>query len=269
MYACISFFKHDNHKELRKETEILEELLKLVYSKLGYEERKTIEKKIQNVLDKSYRVAARLEMNEEKSREKYYKYCRISEERRNQIIKKGIEKTSSETFFQLIDDVCKSLFYRNENYILPSTVIHVVEIEQSFKIVPTKEKHIKLSYCKPKHNIQPICVLNDILYLLSSIEQLGYLQYYLIKHQRSCVLDGMKYLGRFLRAIQFAFSYVSRNEFNIDVFFFENDLEKMQKEFKEEMEYRKQNVEKNDLSVKCSNTRFNIKKRILDLLITR
>ncbi len=82
--------------------------------------------------------------------------------------------------------------YREENYILPSTVIHVVRCEQAKESGDSCAPIILKSAC---------CSLSPFVYILSAIEQLGYLLHNLEHDKVTCNLPAGKYFGRLVRSI--------------------------------------------------------------------
>jgi len=82
--------------------------------------------------------------------------------------------------------------YREENYILPSTVIHVVRCEQA------KENG---DSCIPIILKSACCSLSSFVYILSGIEQLGYLLHNLDQDKVTCNIPAGKYFGRLVRSI--------------------------------------------------------------------
>lgn len=142
-------------------------------------------------------------------RHRYYKLLEAAE-----IIHDGIyesvQKTTpavqNETLVGMVGSVLIHLahanLYREENYVLPSTVVHVVRIEQGRveNDYDTSCGYILTKIAK--------CSLDSFAYLLSAIEQLGYMQANLLDEM--CSLPAGKYFGRFLRALQA--SHISINE---------------------------------------------------------
>lgn len=84
--------------------------------------------------------------------------------------------------------------HREENYILVSTVIHVVKVEQG--------KNNRLNGCRPLFVKLARCSLDVYVYVLSAIEQLGYMQENLNMEKNKCNMAAGKYFGRFLRALR-------------------------------------------------------------------
>ena len=84
--------------------------------------------------------------------------------------------------------------HRAESYVLPSTAIHVVEMEQ--KRIGRGEGGLPESWFANNARIG----IDEFGYLLSAIEQLGYLEHY---HPSNVACDkkGIKYFGRYVRAL--------------------------------------------------------------------
>jgi hypothetical protein len=132
-------------------------------------------------------------------REFYYEYLSKAEhmeEKTIDIIESSNCTNSkiSNLFGEVIIALGKANLYRNENYILTSTTTHIVKIEQA--------KEIATDHCNPLLTKVAKCSLSKYAYVLSAIEQLGYLQYKVISSAKSCSLGANKYFGRFVRAIK-------------------------------------------------------------------
>jgi hypothetical protein len=83
--------------------------------------------------------------------------------------------------------------HRAESYVLPSTAVHVVEIEQKKK---DGMGGLPESWFASNARIG----IDQFGYILSAIEQLGYLEHY---HPEgvACNKKGIKYFGRYVRAL--------------------------------------------------------------------
>jgi hypothetical protein len=115
---------------------------------------------------------------------------------------KGVINAIEQTSFvgTLANDIFFSLarghIHRPESYILPSTAVHIVEIEQVLdNKIPAQTK------ITPKWFTDNAGIGVDYFsYIASAIEQLGYLEYY---HQgkEHCNKKGVKYFGRMVRGL--------------------------------------------------------------------
>jgi len=115
---------------------------------------------------------------------------------------KGVRNAIEQTSFvgTLANDIFFSLarghIHRPESYILPSTAVHIVEIEQVLdNKIPAQTK------ITPKWFTDNAGIGVDYFsYIASAIEQLGYLEYY---HQgkEHCNKKGVKYFGRMVRGL--------------------------------------------------------------------
>jgi hypothetical protein len=110
-----------------------------------------------------------LSLSPEDKREAYYKYLKEAETLRDTTFSSPEEKTKA-VFLAL----CHANIYRNENYILPSTVIHVVRDIQAGSPKPS-EPETQCSAFKVK---LASCALGTFTYLCSALEQLGYMHKY-------------------------------------------------------------------------------------------
>lgn len=106
-------------------------------------------------------------LKEQEKREMYYKSLKEAETLRDTIYSSNSEKTKG-IFLAL----CEANMYRNENYILPSTVIHVVRDIQAHSKSPTNDK------CSLYEKKLASCALGPFTYLCSALEQIGYMHKY-------------------------------------------------------------------------------------------
>lgn len=84
--------------------------------------------------------------------------------------------------------------HRPESYILPSTAVHVVALEQS------KKGSASINSTSAYFGISPDIGVSDFTYIASAIEQLGYLEHYHLTE--TCSMKGVKYVGRMIRALK-------------------------------------------------------------------
>ena len=183
--AVVSYFKHDNSNNFNNE--ILNKLINWCIFNAGL--LITVDDVITFGKDK----AATLKTA---SREIYYQKLGESEELQKQI-RDSLYSTKLDKYKtnELLGNVMISLseanLYREENYILPSTVIHVVRCEQAKETGNSCAPIILKSAC---------CSLSSFVYTLSAIEQLGYLLHNLENDKSICNLSAGKYFGRLVRA---------------------------------------------------------------------
>jgi len=105
-------------------------------------------------------------ISKEESRHRYYKYLHRAEK----IKRSAINRQNTHLIFLTL---CKANMYRSENYILPSTVIHVVRKIQDTN-TEIKSNHKRT--CKLYHPKRPSCSLGKFTYLCSAMEQIGYIE---------------------------------------------------------------------------------------------
>jgi hypothetical protein len=105
--------------------------------------------------------------------------------------------------------LAKSNLYRNDNYILICTAVFIVKIEQG------AEK--KSGECHPILSQVAKCILSPFTYVLSAIEQLGYMQAQLL--ESPCTVSAGKYFGRFIRSLKEAFPEIGKLQIykNLDI----------------------------------------------------
>jgi len=92
-------------------------------------------------------------------------------------------------------DIARGNIHRPESYLIPSTAIHVVDIEQ---LKDAREVNVSVSSYFGK---TPATGVEAFTYIASAIEQLGYLEHY---HPPGtlCSIKGIKYVGRMIRALE-------------------------------------------------------------------
>lgn len=98
--------------------------------------------------------------------------------------------------FGLFTAMATANIHRAESYILPSTAIHVVEWEQKKASPTTNSTPLPTSWFASNARVG----IDPFGFLLSAIEQLGYLEHY-HPPQTACSKKGVKYVGRYLRAL--------------------------------------------------------------------
>lgn len=195
--AIVSYFRHE--KSAKFNTKLLMILVKWYISDQGLfvedVDRLVLEaKSIARVVTSS-------------DRETYYKKLGEAELLEAQIAglfdKRVISKRLNKLLGECVVKISESNLYREENYVLVPTVIHIVKIEQG--------KESKKGTCPPLLTTIAKCSLSKSVYILSMIEQLGYLQEKEAELRLSCSLGGGKYFGRFLRGLQMAVSDVGES----------------------------------------------------------
>jgi hypothetical protein len=185
--AVVSFYKHDNSDLF--DSKILKKLIKWCIKNQGL--LIDIDDIINYSKDKSKEI--KLE-----TRETYYKELKAAEDLRIKInIMLNPENLDKELTNQLLSELVIHLsnanLYREENYILPTTVVHVVKTEQA--------KEGGKGDCKPLLIKLAFCSLSPFVYFLSAIEQLGYMLFNLSESDSKCSLSAAKYFGRLVRAL--------------------------------------------------------------------
>jgi len=99
--------------------------------------------------------------------------------------------------FTLFYNVGHGNIHRAESYVLPSTAVHVVEFEQK------KAGASTLGLPETWFSSNARIGIDKFGYLLSAIEQLGYLEHY-HPSGTTCNKKGIKYFGRYVRALVLA-----------------------------------------------------------------
>jgi len=183
--AVVSYFKHDNSHNFNNE--ILNKLINWCIINAGL--LITLEEVITFGKDKASTLKTT-------SREIYYQKLGESEELqkkiRDSLYSTKLDKhKTNDLLGNVMISLSEANLYREENYILPSTVIHVVKCEQARETGNSCAPIILKSAC---------CSLSSFVYTLSAIEQLGYLLHNLEKDKSICNLSAGKYFGRLVRA---------------------------------------------------------------------
>jgi hypothetical protein len=186
--ATASYFRHENSS--RFDTSVLEHIISIVIHNEG------LGLNVVKVLNDAKAVVASLKTS---SREVYYEELAKAELYKSKILAYfGINGSDSKLREFLGDCIISEGYanlHREENYILPSTVIHVVKIEQG--------KEDIVQQCKPLRATLARCSMSDVVYILSAIEQLGYMQENLTKKDKEvCNMPAGKYFGRLMRALK-------------------------------------------------------------------
>jgi hypothetical protein len=184
--AVVSYFKHDNSNKFNNE--LLNKLINWCINNNG----------LLTSTDDIITIAKNKALTlKSASRELYYEKLSNSEKLQHEI-KSNLKSTKLDKnqINNLLGQVMISLgeanLYREENYILPSTVIHIVRCEQAKESGDSCAPIILKSAC---------CSLGSFVYILSAVEQLGYLLHNLEHDKVICNLPAGKYFGRLIRAI--------------------------------------------------------------------
>ena len=130
--------------------------------------------------------AALQKMDDDQRRETYYELLAKAENLRLQI------EATKESHLAVFLLLCEANIYRSENYMLPSTVIHVVrglQAKEEKPLHPGQE-------CNLYHARIATCTLNKKSYLFSALEQLGFMERFLYDEAKF-----KKYQHRYLNAM--------------------------------------------------------------------
>jgi hypothetical protein len=103
---------------------------------------------------------------------------------------------TQEFAFGLFTAMATANIHRAESYVLPSTAVHVVEWEQKKASPSNGAKPLPASWFASNARVG----IDSFGFLLSAIEQLGYLEHY-HPPTTSCSKKGVKYVGRYIRAL--------------------------------------------------------------------
>ena len=103
---------------------------------------------------------------------------------------------AQEFAFGLFTAMATANIHRAESYVLPSTAVHVVEWEQKKASPSNGSKPLPTSWFASNARVG----IDPFGFLLSAIEQLGYLEHY-HPPNIACSKKGIKYFGRYVRAL--------------------------------------------------------------------
>jgi hypothetical protein len=140
-------------------------------------------------------------------RYEYYKRVEIAEDLKFKYLKKG--HLTTHEICEIMIAIGESLTYRIESYTCAPTVIHVVRILQASKKTAEKYKTIiPTTYCKGKIiHLDPFCTIGYYGYILSIIEQIGYMYRFHLTYCKTnikkCKKKREKYLKRYDNAFYF------------------------------------------------------------------
>ena len=154
-------------------------------------------KSLKSILEEAYNEWTASAPRGHLDREQFYlEYEKV--ERESSLIH-GFRSNDSVFVRSLANDIFFSLaranVHRAESYVLPSTAVHIVEIEQ---IHGDKTEPCAID---KKWFADNVCIGTDVFaYIASAIEQCGYLEYY---HPAlvDCNKKGVKYFGRLVRGL--------------------------------------------------------------------
>jgi hypothetical protein len=118
--------------------------------------------------EKAYEMMKNISgMNYNEQREEYYKYLGEAEKIRN-----SVPVITKDVALKVFLAMCKANLFRSENYILPSTGIHIVRDIQAKAPQPNRND----PRCSLYHAKLSTCAVGRFAYLASAMEQLGYLK---------------------------------------------------------------------------------------------
>lgn len=141
-------------------------------------------------------------MSSKEQRKDYYELLAAAEYLHDEIAKTDVARDSTAAGADIIGRILIALaranLYREENYVIPSTVIHIVRIEQAKNSDNAANTPDFDGSCDLLLTRIAKCSLDSRAYIMSAIEQLGYLQQALADKR---MITAGKYFGRLVRAI--------------------------------------------------------------------
>jgi hypothetical protein len=149
------------------------------------------------------------------SREEYYKLVQTAEEsllnaKKTYFETKEVKMTNDE-LVNAVKSVSNALVFREESYINPATVMHVVRVLQANANNPKKYETVEPSYCATNQLTDAYCNIGKYGYIISMFEQLGYIYRFHITYcvsdppghydAEKCAAKTKKYMDRFKNAM--------------------------------------------------------------------
>jgi len=237
-YAIVSMFKHTMNDKYLNYIDVIKNFLYKLGLLIDIDE-KTVNDIFKNAID----IMSSLSKLDIKTKDNNYcKKLLILDKLINTINRKILKiknKTLSDRFFnsfsvlprnnqsieQLFNEfvitTAEANIYRDENYILLGTVLHVVRCLQTADV----DKNIKYECQDKLITLNPCCTLDNFNLILSAIEQLGYILHNLFFEDeiifKECNLVANKYFIRFIDALT---KYEYNNINNIQKSIYINDL---------------------------------------------
>jgi hypothetical protein len=146
------------------------------------------------------------------AREIYYKLVEDAEKSTQEARTTYKEKKTNVDTNKICDimqKIGKALIYRAESYTCAPTVMHVVRVLQANKDQPEKYKTTTPDYCKTKGLTEPLCDIGKYGYVISMLEQIGYINRFKITYclstghldEAKCAKKLKKYKERYDNAI--------------------------------------------------------------------
>ena len=146
------------------------------------------------------------------SREEYYNLVKTAEESllnaKTTYFDTQKVNMSIDELVNAVKNVSNALVFREESYINPATVMHVVRVLQANANNPTKYATLAPSYCETNRLTDAYCNIGQYGYIISMLEQLGYIYRFHITYCVSepagekCAAKTKKYMDRFNNAIK-------------------------------------------------------------------
>ena len=152
-------------------------------------------------------------------RYKYYEHVDVAEKSKFAAIQNGADNLSTDQICDIMTKIGMALTYRMESYTCAPSVIHVVRILQASKENAEKYKTLTpKSYCLGSiRHLDPFCSLGKYGYVLSCLEQMGYVNRFYHTYcektdetnVKKCKKKMDKYMGRFSNGKLFFDHYIN------------------------------------------------------------
>ena len=171
-----------------------------------YEPYKIVKKEMQHYLEKSLKNGKYVQTDY--ARKLYYDALKEAEILRIEYLNSGTHDKNKR--INLMLSIAKALSYRMEDYTSVSTVTHVVRIIQTNKDVTSGNKKRKNPFIKCENKVEhyknPFCMVGKCGFILSIIEQIGFMKRfynaYCKDNNSKCLSKLVKYEFRVAHAIK-------------------------------------------------------------------
>jgi hypothetical protein len=194
-------------------TNMFEFLMKAVPS----EDQAKMQEELTNAIAQAKTITVKyMDSSYADSREEYYKLVQTAEESLLNAKKMYFEtkevKMTNDELVNAVKSVSNALIFREESYINPSTVMHVVRVLQANANNPKKYETVEPSYCVTNRLTDAYCNIGNYGYIISMFEQLGYIYRFHITYcvsdppghydAEKCAAKTKKYMDRFKNAME-------------------------------------------------------------------
>jgi hypothetical protein len=159
-----------------------------------YLKRLDVSRSLKSILEEAFAEWTHTAPNGQLDRERFY----LEQERaeREASLLRGYNKDTRLLANDIFFSIARGDIHRAESYVLPSTAVHIVEIEQVLGDASQERCTIDKKWFADN-----ACIgIDSFAYIASAIEQCGYLEHY-HPGKAVCIKKGVKYFGRMVRGL--------------------------------------------------------------------